>query len=226
MKSSLIQKNWRRMKKILPVLILFALLLGQCAWFIHVGVASVSKPYRFSHAGEMPKGDAIIILGALPYSSILNDRLKIGYELYRLGKAPKIIVTGDNSRDTYNEPLYMYNFLVEKGVPSKAIFMDYAGFDTYDSLVRAKKIFEVQTPLIVTQDFHLPRALYIARNIGLEAYGLTADLQNYGNNNLRYWQLREVVATAKAWLDVQLGSMPTYLGDTIPISGSGDVTRR
>jgi len=116
----------------------------------------------------------------------------------------------------------MKSFAVDRGVPSEDVFMDHAGFSTYETMYRAKEVFAAEKVLIVTQSYHLYRAVYIAEGLGLEAYGVSSDLQRYVNQTRM--DLREILARDKDFFYVLLKPEPTYLGDVIPISGSGDLT--
>ena len=171
--------------------------------------------------------DVILILGCgvrddgTP-SHMLHDRLEVGYELYKSGAAPKILVSGDHGRKDYDEPNTMKSYLIEKGVPSEDIFMDHAGFSTYESMYRASYIFGVQRAIVVTQQYHLYRALYDAECFGIEAYGVPADLREYVGQFMR--EIREVVARAKDTLYCIYKPKPTYLGDKIDVSGDGNAT--
>lgn len=182
-----------------------------------------------SEAESAPEADAILILGARVYpdgnvSLMLNDRLTTGYELYEQGKAEKIIVSGDHGRKEYDEVNAMKSFLEGKDVPAEDIFMDHAGFSTYDSLYRARDIFQVKKILVVTQEFHLPRAVFIARELDLDAYGVVADKHIYHNVMLRS-ELREIAARNKDFLTAKiLKPLPKYLGEVIPVTGDGRVT--
>lgn len=164
--------------------------------------------------------DCILILGAgvksdgTP-SDMLEDRLKTGIELYKSGAASKILVSGDNSREDYNEPDVMKFYLVENGVSEEDIFADYAGFSTYESLYRARDIFCAEKIIIVTQKYHLYRALYVAEKLGLSAVGVSADLRTYRGQSYR--DLREIAARNKDFLYTIFMPEPTYLGDSIPI---------
>ena len=171
--------------------------------------------------------DAIIILGALVYGNgepswMLEDRLLTGLKLYKDGVAPKIIVTGDHGTRNYNEVRVMSNYLIERGVPREDIFLDHAGFDTYDSMYRARDIFKCKRPVVVTQKFHLSRAVFIAKGLGLDAQGVASDLRSYSGIK-RNW-IRELAARPKAFCDVLFKVKPKYLGKEIPISGSGLAT--
>ena len=175
-----------------------------------------------------PDSDAVMVLGAFVYSNgipspVLQDRLLYAYELYENGRAKKILVSGDHGTKEYDEVNAMRDFLMERGVPREDIFMDHAGFDTYDSMYRAKEIFQIKTLLISTQEFHMNRALYIARRMGIEAYGYPSpDKDIY---NMEVLNLRESLAKVKAFLDVDiLRRKPKFGGEAIPIWKSGVLT--
>ena len=170
--------------------------------------------------------DCILVLGAGIWgnkpSHMLEDRLLAGIELYKNGIAPKIIMSGDHGREEYDEVNIMKEFAIEKGVPSEDIFMDHAGFSSYESIYRAKEIFETKKVIIVTQEYHLYRSLYIANSLGLEAYGVGADPRQYVGATYR--KLREILARNKDFVKCIFKPEPTYLGESIPVSGSGDIT--
>ena len=155
-------------------------------------------------------------------SPMLEDRLQKGIELYNKNISNKIIMSGDHGREEYDEVNIMKDFAIDKGVKSEDIFMDHAGFSTYESIYRAKEIFEAKKIIIVTQSYHLYRALYIANSLGIEAYGVSADLRTYTNQLSR--EIREIVARDKDFIKCIYKPKPTYLGDTIPVSGNGDIT--
>ncbi len=150
-------------------------------------------------------------------SDYLQDRLDLGIELYRSKKIRRFLLTGDHGRKTYDEVNNMKAYLINRGIPTTDIFLDHAGFDTYSSMVRAVKIFQVKKAIIVTQEFHLPRAVYIARSKGLEAYGIKADRRLY--NGMKRLKVREILAKVKAFTEVTIHKKPKYLGDPIPITG-------
>ena len=170
--------------------------------------------------------DCILVLGAGIWgnrpSHMLEDRLLQGIELYKNGIAPKIIMSGDHGRVEYDEVNVMKDFAIGEGIPSEDIFMDHAGFSSYESIYRAKEIFEAKKVVIVTQKYHLYRVLYIANSLGLEAYGVGADPRQYVGATYR--ELREILARNKDFVKCIFKPEPTYLGETIPVSGSGDVT--
>jgi len=177
---------------------------------------------------DVPQVDAIIVLGAYVFpdgtvSEMLRDRLDVGYHLYHLNKSSRILVSGDHGRKEYDEVNGMRKYLQSKGVPRENIFMDHAGFDTYDSLYRARDVFQVKNAVIVSQEYHLKRALYIARKLGIEAYGVSSDKYKYPG--MKYYRAREVGARFKAFLQAGIFKPePKYLGEAIPIWKSGELT--
>lgn len=183
----------------------------------------------YTSVQDVPAKQTALILGARVYnnvtaSRILQDRLRVGAQLYTAGKVSKIIVSGDHGRTTYDEVNTMRKYLTDAGVPKKDIFMDHAGFDTYDSVYRSKAIFGVDSLIIVSQQFHLPRALYIADKRGIDAVGISADLHTYPLSTRLRNNLREFFSRIKAFADVHLDAMPHFLGELIPITGDGTVT--
>jgi vancomycin permeability regulator SanA len=178
-------------------------------------------------ASELADVDCILVLGCLVHtdgdpSDMLEDRLKRGVALYDAGAAPKLLMSGDHGREGYDEVDAMKRYAVEAGIPSADVFMDHAGFSTYESVYRAKEIFCADKILIVTQEYHLYRALYIARAMGIEAYGVSADYRGYLNQEAR--DLREVLARVKDFAMCIFKPEPTYLGETIPVWGDGELT--
>lgn len=171
--------------------------------------------------------DCILVLGAsvMPDgtpSPILADRLDVGAQLYFAGVAPKVIVSGDNREASYNEPTAMKAYLVGLGVPSEDIFCDHAGYNTYDSMWRARNIFGVERIVVVTQTYHEYRALFTARGLGMQITGVPSDLRAYAHQ--RYYDFREIPARMKdVWLLVA-GAKATVMGDPVALDQSGDVT--
>lgn len=170
--------------------------------------------------------DCILVLGAGIWgdkpSPMLEDRLLFGIDLYKNGVAPKIIVSGDHGREEYDEVNIMKDFITEQDIPSEDVFMDHAGFSTYDSIYRALHIFEAKKIVIVTQDYHLYRALYIASSLGIEAYGISSNPRKYGNQLPR--DVREILARDKDFVKCIFKPESTYLGETISVSGNGNIT--
>ena len=178
-------------------------------------------------AEEATDGDCILVLGCgvredgSP-SLMLRDRLEKGIELYEAGTAPKLLMSGDHGRKDYDEVNLMKSYAMGKGVPSEDIFMDHAGFSTYDSMYRARDIFCAEKVIVVSQEYHLYRALYLAEKLGLEAYGVPAQNVNYRGQ--AYREFREMLARAKDFCTAVIRPEPKYLGEKIPVSGNGDLT--
>lgn len=202
----------------------FAALFGADAWVVH---SSENKILTLQQAVLLEDVDCIVVLGCGVWSDgtpshMLEDRLKMGIECYNNGVAPKIIMSGDHGRQDYNEVKVMKNYAVNNSIPSEDVFMDHAGFSTYDTIYRAKEIFCAEKIVIVTQEYHLYRALYVARSLGLEAYGISADYRTYRGQFIR--DAREILARAKDFVKCIFKPESTYLGDSIPVNGNGDVT--
>ena len=180
-----------------------------------------------AEAEQMSDFDCILVLGCkvkengVP-SDMLADRLAMGVALQQAGVSEKLLMSGDHGQEEYNEVAVMKQYAMDKGVASSDIFMDHAGFSTYDSVYRAKEIFEAKKILIVTQEYHLYRALYVAEELGMEAYGVPADTRTYFGQTKR--DVREVLARVKDFFMVCVQAKPVYLGEVIPLSGSGDRT--
>ena len=178
------------------------------------------------YAKKIEDIDCILILGAGIWgdspSPMLEDRLLQGISLYNNGVASKIIMSGDHGQDYYDEVNVMKNYAVEKGVASEDIFMDHAGFSSYDSIYRAKEIFGAKKIIIVTQEYHLYRSIYIANCLDIEAYGVASNPREYVGQTSR--ELREIAARNKDFIKCIFKPESTFLGDTIPVSGNGDIT--
>lgn len=198
----------------------FALLLMfvfVCNVVIYIG----TRAYIYDGT-ESPNAQAALIPGAAIFengalSSIFIDRVDMAISLYNAEKVSKILVSGDNSTVTHNEVNPVRLYLISKGIPDEDIFLDHAGFDTYSTMYRARDIFLVSSVLITTQSFHLPRSVFIARRLGIEAYGVNADVGHILFRNY----VREALANAKAVLNLIFFRKPKYLGEQVPISGDG-----
>ena len=178
-------------------------------------------------ASQLKDVSCIVVLGCQVHddgtpSAILSDRLTRAIELYNLGVAPKIIMSGDHGRVEYDEVNAMKQYAIDNGVPSENVFMDHAGFSTYETMYRAKEIFDAKKIVVVTQEYHLYRSLYIANKLGIEAYGVSSDYVTYSGQYMR--DIREVLARNKDFFKVIFKPEPTFLGDVIPVSGNGDAT--
>lgn len=220
-------------KKILikTVKILLVLALSSCLALLLVNLYMIrkEKPYIISDdaAAGLADVDCIMVLGCGVRSDgspsgMLEDRLNQGISLYRKGGSGKLLMSGDHGRVNYDEVNLMKQYAIDEGVPSGDIFMDHAGFSTYESMYRARDIFQVKKIVIVTQRYHMYRALYVARAMGMEAYGVVSDPRQYGGQKMR--DLRELLARPKDLIYTLIKPKPTYLGDSIPVSGDGNVT--
>ncbi len=165
--------------------------------------------------------DCIIVLGCLVLedgtpSNILKDRLETAVKLYKNGVAPKIIMSGDHSSEEYNEVAAMKNYAVNAGVPSEDVFMDHAGFSTYETMYRAKEVFNAKKVVIVTQEYHLYRSVYIAEKLGMEAYGVASEYE--------LDETREVLARCKDFMTTIIKPNPACEGQTYSIKANGNMT--
>ena len=223
-------------KKIYRILLIcFAIvfglgIVGACVVFginAHVVNSTREQVLSSEDAASLEDVDCIIVLGCKVKSNgapsdMLEDRLRRSVELFHSGAAPKLLMSGDHGTMPYNEVQSMKQYAMEKDIASSDIFMDHAGFSTYESIYRAKEIFQAEKIIIVTQEYHLYRALYIANALGMEAYGVHADYRNYSGQFAR--DIREILARNKDFLTSIFQPEPTYLGDAIPIWGDGNLT--
>lgn len=183
-----------------------------------------------SDPGKEPHAQVALVLGAFVMpngrpSGMLEDRIRAAAALYHDGRVDRVLASGDHGRPGYDEVNTMRRELVRLGVPDRDVFTDHAGFATLDSVVRAKKVFNVHSAIIVTQGFHLPRALWLARHAGLTAYGLEAGHgHDYGGKGVES-DVREVLARTKAFGDVLTGAKPKFLGPTVDVAGDAAASR-
>lgn len=206
------------------VLILFAAALA-APLAVSAYMKSSAEAYLVTDDAAAELGaDCILILGAglkadgTP-NHMLQDRLDKGIELYKSGAAPKLLLSGDNGQEEYDEVNAMKEYALNAGIPPEDIFLDHAGFSTYESMYRARDIFLVKKAIIITQRYHQYRALYTARGLGIEGYGVVSEPRTYAGQNYR--DLREILARNKDFIKVIIKPEPTYLGEAIPINGSG-----
>ena len=223
------EKRKKLVLRILCVLLCLGLLgVGAIALLNGIVIGTTrSRILSTDEAAKLQDVDCILVLGChvrsggVP-SHMLEDRLTVGVQLYDLGAAPKLLMSGDHGQTEYDEVNTMKQFAVDAGVPSSDVFMDHAGFSTYESMYRAKEVFQAEKIIIVTQEYHLYRAVYIARSLGLDAYGVTSDYNRYLGQFRR--DVREVLARVKDFGTSIFKPEPTYLGETIPIWGNGNLT--
>jgi SanA protein len=201
--------------KITIMLGLAALILARLVTALY----AIPRTYTLEAAPAKP---VAIVFGAGLYrdgtpTPVLKDRIDAAARLYFAGKVEKILMSGDNRYANYNEPGAMQAYAISLGVPQSDIVLDYAGRRTYDTCYRALKIFDVHEAVVVTQSFHLPRALYTCNALGMEAIGVAADIREYKLSSLAYWNLRELPATLTALVDVHLARPLPVLGQAEPI---------
>lgn len=209
-----LKKIW---KPVLITLVVFLLFV----WWCNYKIESSTREFIMDNTSDLPACKTALLLGTskvLKYQQ-LNEyfyrRIAATVDLYKAGKVKYIIVSGDNSMDIYNEPLDMKKDLMKNGVPDSAIYLDYAGFRTFDSVVRAKEVLGQDTVIMVSQEFHNQRAVFIAQRIGMVAYGYNAeDVDAYTGFKTRF---REFFARAKVFWDVYTGAKPHFLGEKIKV---------
>ncbi len=196
-------------------------------------VCAGAKPYfvtmeDIESREELRDFDCVIVLGARVYSdgslsSVLKDRAIVGIDAYKAGASDVLLFSGDHGQTSYDEVNALREFAESQGVARDRIFLDHAGFSTYESMARLAQVFGAKKVLIVTQEYHLYRAIYNARALGMEAYGLPCDLRRY-RSQLRF-EARELLARAKDFFYCHVVKPePTYLGDPIDLKGSGAQT--
>ena len=215
------------MKKLKRLLIIFLIILA-IPFLIngYVKLSVSNKILTEEKSKELKDVDCILILGAGLWnnkpSPLLRDRLDTGINLYKENIAPKIVMSGDHINKNYDEVNTMKKYAIDKEVVSSDIFMDHAGISTYDSIYRIKNIFNAKKIIIVTQEYHLYRALYIAKKLGLDAYGVKANSPSYSGDTKR--EVREILARNKDFVKTIMKPKSKYLGDKISLTDNGDIT--
>jgi len=230
MKTENKKKTGKIIKKILVVMLILA---GIAAVYFAVAntviIASTDKLIYDLDEITDPESDCdcIIVLGCGVWGDdptpFLSDRLDTAIELYKRGFAPKLLMSGDHGRADYNEVGVMRRYAMERGVPSEDIFMDHAGFSTYETMIRAKQVFGVKKAIVVTQAYHIARSVYNCRAFGIECRGVRAVQGNYVVQPWNY--VRESIARSKDLIWCIIKPAPTYGGESIDIHGNGEVTR-
>ncbi len=220
----------KKLKRLISVMLLICFLAIQIPLLINIYMLEFSNKYILTvdEAAEK-KFDCVLVLGAGVWgdspSHMLEERLNKGHEVYNTGCTDRILMSGDHGREEYDEVNVMKNFAIECGAAANDVFMDHAGFSTYESMYRARDIFQVKSVVIVTQEYHLYRAIYNARKLGIDAYGVCADGQyDYDISVKGYNNTREALARCKDFVWCIFKPQPTYLGEAIPISASGELT--
>lgn len=218
----------RKYKTVIFVVLGIVLLIGIAAVSLSVYMVKATEKSIFTADTfkNAEKADCVLILGAGVKDGkpkpMLRDRLLTGIELYKSGAAKKIIMSGDHGRADYDEVNVMRAFALEQGVKAEDIFLDHAGFSTYDSVYRAKNIFGAENIIIVSQKYHLYRALYIAKKLDVNAAGISADLNTYGGQLKR--DIREITARDKDFFKCIIKPKAQIMGDKIPLDGDGSIT--
>jgi SanA protein len=214
----MIKTIWRITLNIVRGLVFFGLLI----LFAPRLITALYALTRIYDVGSAPAAKVAIVFGAgllrdgTP-TPVLRDRVATAADLYFNGKVEKLLMSGDNRSVHYNEPGAMKQYAVRLGVPEEAIALDFAGHRTYDTCYRAKAIFNVEQAILVTQHFHLPRALYTCQALGLPSVGVVADRREYRSLSLAFWTVRELFATVTAFFDVHITRPLPILGDPEPI---------
>ncbi len=218
----------RKINRMIKIMIIGIIILMIAIFSLNIYVVNNTKNeiVKEENVSNIEGVDCILILGAGIWgdkpSPMLEDRLKEGITLYKKGTTKKIIMSGDHSREDYDEVKIMKEYAESEGVPSEDIFMDHAGFSSYDSVYRAKEIFGVQKMIIVTQKYHLYRSLYIAKKLGIEAYGIESNLRTYPGQVFR--EIREILARDKDYFKCIMKPEASIMGEKISLDGSGDIT--
>ena len=216
------------MRKMIKYIIMLILIFVVTVLVINffVKIVTTNRILKKEEYSKLEDIDCIIVLGAGIWgdkpSPMLEDRLKEAVSLYNQNISSKIIMSGDHGKADYDEVNIMKEYAIEQGVASEDIFMDHAGFSTYESMYRAKEVFEANKIVIVTQKYHLYRALYIAKQLGIEAYGVNSDPRKYVGATYR--EAREIIARDKDFIKCIFKPQPKYLGETIPVNGDGNIT--
>lgn len=221
----------KAVKIIIVILVLLFVVAATAAFSVDSFVKAKAKEHIITaeEATQISDADCIIVLGCRVWSdntpsAMLSDRLKRGVELYKAGAAPKLLMSGDHGREDYDEVNVMRKSAEEEGVDSKDIFTDHAGFSTYETMYRAKEVFKAKKVIIVTQSYHLYRAVYDAEKLGLEAVGVVSYERDYDSKQ-PYRDIREIAARCKDFIYCIFKPKPTYLGEVIPINGDGEMSR-
>ena len=213
---------FKRIWKFIRKLLLALAALGLLILFLPRLITTMSSWARVYQVDNAPTERVAIVFGAGlnrdgTATAILRDRVETAAQLYFSGKVQKLLMSGDNSTLNYNEPGAMRQYALNLGVPEDAIVLDYAGRRTYDTCYRARAIFGLDSALLVTQGFHLPRALFLCDSLGVQALGVEADNRHYWPPLMWIWNIREQLATVGAFVDVYLSKPLPVLGNPEPI---------
>ena len=215
------------MKK-LKIPLVIATASGLCAAAIVYGIKKKVNPLCYTDMDKVPETYTGIIFGAgirnNQPSKYLADRLDAGIALYKSGKIERLLLSGDNGQVNYDELTVMKEYCVAHGVPKEDIFVDYAGFDTYSTVYRAKDLFKVDEAIMISQNYHLDRAVYLGKVMGIKSYGFAADRGDYFF--MQKNKFREYLALLKSFIDVHTGRKPRFYGGDINIHGSSNYDKK
>lgn len=224
-------KSLNAFKKIIILFILISLIFAICYIGINGFVVLKAKQYVLTPTSteQISDADCILVLGCAVYgegtlSPMLEDRVITAIDLYNKGVSKKLLMSGDHGKENYDEVNSMKQYCVNNGLNPDIIFLDHAGFSTYESMYRAKSIFGVKKMIIVTQKYHLYRAVYIARSLGIEAYGVASENIAFDKATNRYNSARESLARIKDFFTCIVKPSPTYLGEEVPINGNAQLS--
>ena len=220
-----LRKLWRTLVRIFmfTIKLLFTLaIIGVGILLLGRLITTFHSRGRIDKAEDAPHARVAVVFGAGLYrdgspTPVLRDRVQAASDLYFQGKVDKILMSGDNRFDDYDEPSAMLNYAVGLGVPAEDIVRDFAGRSTYDTCYRANAIFGLENAILVTQEFHLPRALYLCDQLGVDSHGVSADLRYYLKRSRIFWNIRETLATVTALWDVHVAHPLPVLGEVEPI---------
>ncbi|WP_222166516.1 SanA/YdcF family protein [Edaphocola aurantiacus] len=193
------------------------------------GIKKKVNPLCYSNIEKLPQTYTAIIFGAgirnNKPSAYLQDRLDAGIELYKSGKVKRLLLSGDNGQDEYDELTVMKEYCTAHGIPAEDIFVDYAGFDTYSTVYRAKDLFKVDEAIMISQNYHLDRAVYLGEAMGIKSYGYAADREG-GYALMQKNKMREYLALLKSFADVHIGRKPRFHGGDINIHGPSNYYKK
>lgn len=218
-----------KLRKIIKISLIAVLCLcalsGAAVAAVNAYVISYAEKYLLTtEETANHKFDCVLVLGAGLWegkpSPMLKERLDFGLKVFKTGCTDRILMSGDHGQSDYDEVNAMKDYAIQSNVDSDCVFLDHAGFSTYESMYRARDIFNVEKMVIVTQKFHIYRAVYNARKLGIDAYGVPADKLKYPIKN----DIRESLARAKDFIWCIFSPKPTYLGEAIPINGKAYLT--
>ncbi len=220
------KSNFKKNLKIFTIAAASVMLVCFCL-LVGINIYMISKTDSHINTDTNRNSDCILVLGCRVKadgtpSDMLRDRLDTAISLYKSGASDRIIMSGDHGRAEYDEVNAMKQYAIDNGVPSEVIFMDHAGFSTYESMYRLKNVFLADSAIVVTQEYHLPRAVYIAQTLGIEATGQGADLHTYRGQVKN--DIRESAARVKDFFVSIIQPKSTYVGNPISLSGNGDIT--